>query len=273
MVPLYYLAKLASEDVKVVLSGQGADELLGGYTRYQAARAISLIRRWGAEKPFAFSLKPFLSCQPALRVAAALSRSDAGGCYSGLTELFTCDEIKRLLGTLSVPEADFELPDTRRDFAGVAMALDARTSLPDELLMYTDKVTMHFSLECRVPFLDLELATFVQALPAAARIGLLQRKKLQHSIARRWLPGVKLPRKKNGFFVPSSSWFGPDSKIRQRLLQTDSAMAGFFDMSEVEKVIRDRDRRAKSDKHLFMLAAIGLWLDRHYRLNPTLVGA
>jgi len=81
-----------------------------------------------------------------------------------------------------------------------------------------------------------------------------------------------LPRRKNGFFVPSTAWFGGRSAVRQDLIGKRSAMADFFDMAEVEKVLRDRDNRMKSDKHVFMLAAIGLWFDRHYRSSPAMVG-
>jgi asparagine synthase (glutamine-hydrolysing) len=163
-------------------------------------------------------------------------------------------------------------PRRHRDFANLVMDRDARTSLPDELLMYTDKVAMHFSLECRVPFLDLELASFLQRLRSDLKVGLWKRKKLQHTLLRRWLPGVALSPKKNGFYVPSSAWFGGRAAIRRRLLSRDSAMADVFDMSEVERIVESRDAGVKSDKHLFMLAAIGMWFDRHYRPDPAPAG-
>src|SRR5438309_10915532 len=83
----------------------------------------------------------------------------------------------------------------------------AEMNLSDDLLLYTDKVTMHHSLECRVPLLDLDLVQFVESIPCKYRLGLFRGKVLHKKFARRVLPSSIIGRKKKGFLSPTANWF------------------------------------------------------------------
>ena len=172
MIPMYYLAQLAAEKVKVVLTGQGADEPLGGYTRYKS----EIIRK---KIPAAFRkvVKPVAQLvgsknEQLLRGANSIGISDEIERFLSVYEMFSVDEIKKLISveeTLSKQEvSNFHVLldcDSRQHAAEKMMAIDTRMNLSDDLLNYTDKITMNFSLECRVPMLDIELVSFMEALP------------------------------------------------------------------------------------------------------------
>src|SRR6185369_9304326 len=81
------------------------------------------------------------------------------------------------------------------------MSIDLRMNLSDDLLLYTDKITMHHSLECRVPFLDVDLIRFVESLPCSYRLGFFKGKVLHKRFAKRMLPSTVVHRKKNGFLT------------------------------------------------------------------------
>jgi asparagine synthase (glutamine-hydrolysing) len=183
-------------------------------------------------------------------------------------QLFDADDVRRLTG---LPDEPFLMPPYAAgrvdpaDLTSTVMTLDSITALPDELLMYTDKVTMHHSLECRVPFLDLDLAAFLAAIRGRDKVSVRRGKKLQARAVKQLLPNVKLAAGKKGFMVPSAAWFGPNSRLRRLLTSSSSPMWDFFDMWEVRRTIDRRDRGQLADKHLFLLAAIALWLERNYK--------
>ena len=172
IIPMFYLSELAAKSVKVVLSGQGADESTGGYRRYQAEVVHDLIpqfvRRALAGLPAEFNTRNDVTRRAlsAVGIAGDIERFLAS--YS----VFSGTEIERLVGRPDKLSAtrlsyfyDLLRCKERRRTVERMMALDLRMNLSDDLLMYTDKVTMHHSLPCRVPLLDLELVRFLESLP------------------------------------------------------------------------------------------------------------
>src|SRR4029077_12972028 len=126
--------------------------------------------------------------------------------------VFSGEQIARLVGRHDIRSTEriryfFELLrcSSQPRSAQRLMSLDLRMSLADDLLLYTDKITMHHSIECRVPLLDLDLVRFVESLPCGYRLGIFRGKLLHKQFARRMLPASVIGRKKKGFLSPTAS--------------------------------------------------------------------
>src|SRR2546429_181350 len=225
IVPMFYLSRLAASRVKVVLSGQGADEAMGGYRRYLG----ELLRRFVSVRAF-----------PTLTRTARLLGVRNGAVWRGLASAGEQDDLRRFLNVYTVFPPDqirrltgleerlaterigyffkLLLCSRQRHPAVRMMSLDLRMNLADDLLLYTDKITMHHSLECRVPLLDLDLVRYAEGLPCGYRRGLLHGKLLHRQFARQVLPGPILRRKKKRFLSPTKRWFHETTVIRDTLL-------------------------------------------------------
>jgi asparagine synthase (glutamine-hydrolysing) len=221
-----FVAAVARPHVKVVLTGQGADEPLGGYPRHQALQ-LARVTEW---------------CAPLLlrdrRVRAYSERNETLGRLLRLLEAGSASQ--RAFGMFG-PVAESEALHWSRGAAGLtpddlhrpmlywwnradgmdpiarALYVDARTSLAEDLLLVGDRMSMRHSLEARVPFLDLDYLNLVERIPGPTRVGLFRsRKHLQHGVARRLLPpelqrrlapSGRPWRRKVGFSVPVAEWF------------------------------------------------------------------
>ena len=171
-IPMYYLSKLASEYVKVVLTGQGADEPLGGYGRYQGE-----ILRTKYPNFIFYLMKGLVKLsgtknETLLRGARALTINDDVQRFMNVYSLFTSNEIKRMTGhdvqvdVCRLINNYYSLVTRdKQTCTDKMMSVDMRMDLADDLLLYTDKITMNFSLECRVPMLDLDLIYYLESLP------------------------------------------------------------------------------------------------------------
>lgn len=267
MVPMFFLSELASRYVKVVFTGQGADEPLGGYGRYQGELLKEAI-----PKLFYPLLKYFLNRSgikddQILRFANAVEFNNDIERFQKIYEVFNPDEVKSLIGTYN--------PNTKLsikyfyDLLGCSqynepvermMALDTRMNLSDDLLLYTDKITMHHSLECRVPMLDLELIKFIEALPRNYRIKLSNSKIIHKKFASHYLPREIVHRKKKGFLSPTADWFLKKNEIKDILLNPDSVFANHFDLSTVNKIIREHQAGFNRERQIFLLLGIHFWM-------------
>ena len=143
------------------------------------------------------------------------------------------------------------------------MSLDLRMNLGDDLLLYTDKITMHHSIECRVPLLDLDLVRFVESLPHRYRLGIFRGKVLHKEFARRILPDSIIRRKKNGFFSPTRSWFKATKRIGDILLDPTSRFSSYFDLAEVDKVLKEHAAGLNRERHIFLLLSLHYWMAEH----------
>lgn len=269
IIPMYYLAELAAQHVKVVLTGQGADEPLGGYTRYKS----ELLR----EKIPGFLRAPITGMlnesgirnETVLRGAAALAETDEMTRFLVASQVFTSAEIMELIGTddkLSVQRVvyfyDLLNCQSRVDGAERMMALDSRLNLADDLLSYTDKITMNFSLECRVPMLDLELVRYIESLPVASKLNLRGGKLVHKQYAQERLPARIIQRKKKGFQSPTQHWFrGGIGEIESLLLSGDSAFGKIFNLPAVRKIVAQHQSGYNREKQIFLLLSIYFWLE------------
>lgn len=268
MIPMYYLSKLASEKVKVVLTGQGADEPLGGYTRYKSEIVRQKIPRIITKLilPIVKILK--IKNEKLLRGANSLAISDELNRFLAVYEIFSNDEIKKLISvedSLSRTRINYfyDTLDCKSKKQPIErmMAIDSRMNLADDLLNYTDKITMNFSMECRVPMLDIELIDFIESIPLHLKVNYNQGKLIHKEFAKTILPSEIINRPKKGFKSPTKIWFEKESeKLKDILLSPNSEFSKVFNQSYVSEIILQHQRGYNKEKQIFLLLSIYYWL-------------
>jgi asparagine synthase (glutamine-hydrolysing) len=276
MVPMFYLSSLASRHVKVVLSGQGADEAMGGYRRYQTELLRSFVPAFAI--PWLRKGVQLMRVRndAVLRGLDSIGERDDVSRFEKIYSVFSAEQIARLVGQDSSRATEriryfFELLQCSSQPRSVQrmMSLDLRMNLADDLLLYTDKITMHHSIECRVPFLDLDLVRFVESLPCGNRLGILRGKVLHKQFARRILPASIVGRKKKGFRSPAGSWFKTTRQIRDILLDSTSRFSSYFDLAEVEKILNEHAAGMDRERHIFLLLSLYYWMAEYARRDTS----
>jgi len=268
-VPLYYLSKRAREEVVVVLSGEGADEVLAGYPIYRTMLLLDQLRPASA---LASAALPFVR-HPKARKYLRWATLPLTQRYRGVSVAFTDDEKARLTGLpakrvsrrlverLAQEWVETEgLPPLER-----MLELDRRVWLPDDLLVKADKMTMAASQELRVPFLDHRLIEWAAGLPAGVKLRSGVGKWLLREAARDRLPVECTAPGKRGFTVPVSNWFRKQlhGDLRDALLASDSLARNRFGEKAVRRLL-DEHLRGKSDRkeELYSLWVLELWRKR-----------
>jgi len=268
IVPMYYLSKLASDNVKVVLSGQGADEPLGGYRRYQS----ELIQKWIPHEYMKFLLpivkKLGITNEAVIRGISSLSYSDDVSRFLSTSRVFDDKEISLLLGDFNNKSSEkisyfYDLLNcsSRAESVERMMSVDLRMNLSDDLLLYTDKITMHHSLECRVPMLDNDLIEFLESIPASYRLKFRKSKIIHKDFAQKALPDKIINRTKKGFLSPTKKWFKNKGVIGDLLLNKSSKFADHFNLNYVENVIDQHIAGYNRERHIFLLLSTYFWLE------------
>ncbi|HWD90595.1 MAG TPA: asparagine synthase (glutamine-hydrolyzing) [Mucilaginibacter sp.] len=269
MIPMYYLSELASEKVKVVLTGQGADEPLGGYTKYKSELLLNQIPRFiqTMARPFARMMNS--RDEKIIRGIKTLGIKDDVTRFLANYELFTEAEISGLISTTDASSRQsinhfYELLNCKVKEYPVErmMALDTRLNLADDLLNYTDKITMNFSMECRVPMLDTELVKFIESLPAAEKLNFKGGKLVHKKFAEQLLPAKIINRPKKGFLSPTNSWFRNEAgAIKEILLSGGSNFSKVFDQKYVAEIIDQHKSGLNREKQIFLLLSIYFWFE------------
>jgi len=268
IIPMYYLSSLAAEHVKVVLSGQGADESLGGYGRYQGELYQRFIPSSVARLAEVIAKGLGVRKDQLLRGLHALGEPEEIQRFIKAYAVFSGGEAEKLVGCASSSiEGGI---DYFRNVLGCAdlktsaermMALDLRMNLSDDLLLYTDKITMHHSLECRVPMLDLDLVRFIESLPRDYRMKLSDTKRVHKACARKRLPSALVNRKKKGFISPTKKWFKNSGVLKEILLSANSKFSNYFDLAEVNQVLLQHEKGFNRERHIFLLLTLYFWFD------------
>lgn len=272
-IALFHLAKRARQDVTVVLSGEGGDEILAGYPLYQLMRKVDGVRRFAA--PTGVAAIGRLAARWTASEKAAKYLDWIGTPLAGRYQGISNDVTPSIRNRMYTPGfADQVRGNTDAYFAGLfgrlpeASALkrmsyvDLKSWLPDDLLVKADKMTMAASVELRVPLLDHKLVEFCLTLPDELRLNGSTGKYLLKQTALRWLPPQIVHRKKQGFPVPISLWFrtGLHERIREVLLDRRSLERGYFDPAYVRNLLaRHKDGHADNSRRILTLLILELW--------------
>ena len=270
----YMVAELAARDVKMVLTGEGGDELFAGYARYSGERISSFFQRIPkAAKSFALAAGSRL---PGLRrqklALYALSQSEEVTRFVNWFPLFNSEMKQGLLSkdlkaSLSGYDADYVFAQHLASTNATAsvnrmLYVDTKLWLPDLLLARGDKMSMAVSLEARVPLLDHKLVEFAASLPQNLKLKGLVRKYLLKKVSQRWLPREIIHRKKQGFPMPSSLWLRNEARSFVRDLLSPSVLKrrGLFNPAFVENLIQQHENGfADHGSLLWGLMNVELW--------------
>lgn len=275
MIPMYYLAELAAEKVKVVLTGQGADEPLGGYSRYK-----SEVIRAKIPSPFRGLIKPMVKLsgsknEQILRGAQSIGILNEIERFLSVYEIFSEEEIQKLISIEDNSSATSILKfhtllncDSRSHAADKMMAIDTRMNLADDLLNYTDKITMNFSLECRVPMLDIDFVHFIETLPTGLKLNTKEGKIIHKEFAKTILPDEIIYRKKKGFQSPTNKWFREEmSTVKEILLDETSEFSDVFNQKYITEILEQHSNGYNREKQIFLLLSIYYWFDSNKKVT------
>jgi asparagine synthase (glutamine-hydrolysing) len=283
IVPMYFVCQRARQEVKVVLIGQGPDELFGGYTRHLGVQYGDWWRGLpSTARSLAGSLARRLPRNETLkRGLYSLGTEDRLKRYEHVFSLAPGEVVDGLFRDELLPRSGRELVDYWRtlepqmehlDELGGFQLLEIRSSLPDELLMYADKLSMAHGLEGRVPYLDRTVVEYAQRLDSRFKIRRGTRKWLHRQVCKNYLPPRILRRKKRGFAVNVvDGWFqsAVGGHLSELLLDGNSLMFNLLKVEPVRKLLKDH-KAGLQDNHklLFSLVMLEQWM-RGMRSNPA----
>jgi asparagine synthase (glutamine-hydrolysing) len=269
--PTYLVSQLAAHDVKVALSGEGGDELFGGYYTYVAD---SLADRVGG---LAGLVRPLVERLPSSTARASFDykakRFVRGANLPPLErhhawkEIFSVDARAELTGR----RHGFDPVDLYRERFAETDGAELLARLLDDLLVKTDRASMAHSLEARVPFLDPVVTNFALALPPRHRVRGLRKKVLLRKAVAPLVPARIVTGKKRGFSIPAAAWLRGELEpfARETLSAETLRRQGFFRPEAVTALI-DRHVAGKEDlsRQLWGLLAFTLWHERHVEREP-----
>ena len=283
-IPTALLCAAARQHVKVALSGDGADELLGGYNRHLVGQGM-LSRLLSLPRPVRRGMSAGLYAVPSSRwdrlaralpgdipgagtkahkLAEALSGDDAWDAYTILSTQW--DPAQLLPPMAAAPYRDIVL-DRRRtgggEFADILLA-DQLTTLPDDMLVKVDRASMAVGLEVRVPFLSHKFVEFAWRLPESAKYRDRQGKWLERQILAQYVPQALWDRPKVGFDPPLADWLrGPLREWAHDLLSPDRLQRqGLLEPGPISQALADHDSgRRNRDYALWTVLMLQSWLE------------
>lgn len=276
VLPMFFVCERARQDVKVALIGQGPDELFGGYRRHIGVRYSQL---WGGlpkwvRTPISSVVEALPRNETLKRGVRSLDTPERLRRYQQVLSLLPGDQVDGLFKSDILPSAagdeilrsweDFSDLMAETDELGGFQFIEMRSTLPDELLMYGDKLSMAHSLEVRVPYLDKEVVEFGERLPADFKVRNGAGKWLHREVCKAFLPASILRRKKRGFAMNVvDDWFraAQSRKMETMLLDRESQLFDFLRPDAVRNLL-DQHRSGASDHHkiLFSLVVLEEWL-------------
>jgi asparagine synthase (glutamine-hydrolysing) len=284
-IPLYFISKLASQHITVVLSGEGADEILAGYGIY--GRMLALDRIYRGSGPFS-RLAPWIArLTPSEKLGHYVSMcgQPLETRYRGVTRGFSAEGKLRLVGGNRMKQSDGRLQEIFGGYFKTVekaspldqmLYVDAKVWLPDDLLVKADKMTMANGIELRVPFLDHKLVEFAATLPYASKVQGKGGKTLLRAAMRGVLPDAIIDRPKKGFPSPIGSWLRTSLRqfTRDYLLARNSASSQYVDREETARLVREHEQGgADRSQEIWTLLVFEFW-HRHFIENrPGLAAA
>ena len=270
-VALYFLNREAARDVKVVLSGEGADELFGGYNIYRdpfTARWYNRLPPWlrGGLGAAASLLPPGPGVNFLVRRGLSLEER-----YFGPTALLTEREKRRLLpgyegdgDPVCLTESSWDMTEDQ-DPVTRMQQVDLQLWLAGDILLKADKMSMAHSLELRVPYLDKEVFALAAALPAAAKANARMTKIALRQAAARTLPPAAAARKKLGFPVPVRDWLRQEPYTsRVRAVFSRPAAAEFFDPRALHSMLNQHLHGGDCWRQIWCVFSFLIWYEQFF---------
>ena len=271
-IPTFLVSQLAARHVKMVLSGDGGDELFAGYSRYRRYATLQRIRR------ATLGMAPGLAKLGGALLPGARGRRLSGigqrlglpwpDDYLALVALANPADLRLLFGERAHadPFSSVRQRFVRSDIDSHAEQIlsgDMDTYLVDDILVKVDRTTMANSLEARAPLLDQNLIAFAARLPFDLKLRGEQGKYLFRKVAARLLPAEVLTKRKQGFAIPLATWFRND--LRPMLLDTIGSRAfkerGIFDQAGIQRLV-DEHQQGLQDRGelLWMVMVLETWM-------------
>jgi len=278
--PTYLVSQLAAEHVKVALSGEGGDELFGGYYTYVADLTADRLA------PLARAVRPLVEALPASTRKASLDYKAKRFVraahlpplerHHGWKEIFSSDARAELTGRRTASDPVDVYRARYAETAGAPQLarlqdVDFGVYLVDDLLVKTDRASMAHSLEARVPFLDPLVTTLAFALPTRLKVRGLAKKVLLRKAVEPLLPAEIVHGRKRGFSIPAAAWLRGELEpfARETLSTGNLRRQGFFQPEPVKRLI-DEHVAGREDwsRQLWGLLAFTLWYERHVEQEP-----
>jgi asparagine synthase (glutamine-hydrolysing) len=281
--PTYLVSQLAAEHVKVALSGEGGDELFGGYYTYAADLLADRIG------PLARLARPFVERLPTSTAKASFDYKAKRFVraahlpplerHHGWKEIFSVEARSELTGRT----APFDPVDVYRhryretegaDGLARLQDIDFGIYLVDDLLVKTDRASMAHSLEVRVPFLDPLVTNFAFALPTRHKVRGLSKKVLLRKAVAPLLPREVVHGRKRGFSIPAAAWLRGELVpfARETLSAETLTRQGFFRPEIVSRLIGEHVAGIEDrSRQLWGLLSFTLWYERHVEQAPPVL--
>ena len=272
-VPLYFLSKLASEHVTVVLSGEGADEIFGGYVWYQKSGKLEKYEK------IPFGIRRAIS-----GISAALPKNKItnflikGGQpveekFIGQAKIFEEEDARKVLkdeyqtgpSIQSITKKVYDKVKGKDDVSKMQY-LDLKLWLPGDILLKADKMSMAHSIELRVPFLDKEVMSMASHIPTNLRVNDIDTKYALRAASKKVLPEEWAKREKVGFPVPMRHWLREEKyyNIVKEMFESDIAKE-FFNTDELMKYLDDHYHgRHNYARYIYTVYVFLVWYKKFF---------
>ena len=275
IIPMYSLSKLTAEHVKVVLSGQGADEPLYGYRKYKGLIFLKHLERFSfLRKGLKLTGMKSMKKEDVRRFYDAAVETDMLTAYREYNSISSGNELGKLLNKTGLADTDTILKRKQglfkekwnaripSDKAIISFPfLDLRNSLADDLLMYTDKLMMHFSVECRVPILDNDLIEFIESLHHSYKLSFSKGKIIHKQFAEEYLPASIVHRKKIGFATPASKWYKTHKQLIEDIICSSKEIGKIFNINAIKEVLNTHEQNQNGEKQILLLLSLALLME------------
>ena len=247
-IPLYFISKLARNYITVVLSGEGADETMAGYTFYRKMLAVEKVRKRVGPLAAGFPMIALLPVGERVRAYLRRAGTSIDRHYRGMVKGLSLETRLALTGEDRVEKCEGRLNEifdqyfkhvSRASSLNRMLYADTKVWLPEDLLLKADKMTMATAVELRVPFLDHKLVEYIAGLPDEAKIRGNQGKWILRNTIGTEIPPSILHRSKKGFPMPAGAWFRTHLRefVRDTLLGRDSACGNYFNRQAIEEIV------------------------------------